>query len=488
MFSRTEKEYSQWSNILFFELNVCKNHFIITISMNSGKKQIYTFSFPLFRSITFKIPHYEERWKEGIMNKPFAELIRPKKISQVVGQAHIIGENKLINRILDTKKMINLIFFGPPGTGKTTVAEILAANSDLRYYKLNATYSKTQDIRNIAEELHTLSAYRGILIYIDEIQNFNKKQQQLLLEYIEKGEIILIASTTENPYHHIYKSLLSRCTVIEFFPLTDHDVEKGILNAIEMISSEGIRIDYKKDNIKKLVDFSGGDLRKALNTLGTMLQFYCKDKYLNIDEEVLINASNSKTILYDKNSDEHYDILSAFQKSIRGSDVDAALHYLARLLKSGDLLSACRRLLVIASEDIGMAYPQAISIVKNCVDSAFFLGLPEARLPLSQAVITLATAPKSNSSIIAIDRAMNDLETFSSYPVPIHLRDAHYQGAEQLHRGIEYKYPHDYKHSYVHQQYLPDSLKHVTYYKGKDNKMENAIADYLNKIKNSTIR
>ncbi|MDO4793910.1 MAG: replication-associated recombination protein A [Filifactor alocis] len=417
------------------------------------------------------------------MNIPFAELIRPKNISQVVGQQHIIGKDKLINRLVETKKMINLIFFGPPGTGKTTVAEILAGNSNLNYYKLNATYSKTQDIRDIASEINTLSGYKGILIYIDEIQNFNKKQQQLLLDYIEKGEIILIASTTENPYHSIYKSLLSRCTIIEFHSLDNSAVKRGIYNAIDNLEEQGFRIECEDENIGKLIDFSGGDLRKALNTLGTMLEFYSKDKHLKINEETLLNVCGTKTVLYDRNSDEHYDILSAFQKSIRGSDIDASLHYLARLLRSGDLISACRRLLVIASEDIGLAYPQAAAITKSCVDTAFFLGLPEARIPLAQAVIMLAGAPKSNSAIVGIDAALNDLDKVSHYPVPNHLKDAHYSGAKQLDRGLNYKYPHDYPNSYITQTYLPESLKDAKYYYGKDNKMENGIAEHFRKIK-----
>ena len=416
------------------------------------------------------------------MNTPFAEIVRPHSIEQVVGQSHIIGKNKLINRLIEQKQMINLIFYGPPGTGKTTVAEILAKNSDLSYYKLNATYSKTQDIRDIAENINTFSGINGILIYIDEIQNFNKKQQQLLLEYIEKGQIILIASTTENPYHQIYKSLLSRCTVIEFFSLDDRAIREGIHHALKNLQNNGYTIQYEDSVLNMLVVFSSGDLRKGLNTLGTMVQLYSENNELSITKELIETVATSKALLYDKNSDEHYDLLSALQKSIRGSDVNAALHYLARLLESGDIISPSRRLLVMASEDIGMAYPQAISIVKSCIDSAFYLGLPEARLPLAQATILLATSPKSNSGIVAIDSAISDLKTVSTYDIPLHLKDSHYVGAEHLNRGIGYLYPHDFENSYVKQQYLPDTLKDIVYYHPKNNKMENMIQEHFKKI------
>lgn len=421
--------------------------------------------------------------KGNSMNIPFAELIRPNSIEQVVGQQHIVGKGKLINRILSTGRMINLIFYGPPGTGKTTIASILAEKSGLTYYKLNATYSKTQDIRDIAAEINTISGINGILVYIDEIQNFNKKQQQLLLEYIEKGEIILIASTTENPYHQIYKSLLSRCTVVKFYSLKHSDIKQGIHNALEKLAQDGYRISCSEEEIDLLIQFSGGDLRKALNTLGIMIELYCENKIMDITPDLLKNVTTSKTILYDKNSDEHYDLLSAFQKSIRGSDVDAALHYLARLLKSGDIISPSRRLLVIASEDIGMAYPQAVSIVKSCIDNAFYLGLPEARIPLAQAVILLTTAPKSNSTITAIDRALQDLDNHSVYTVPDFLKDSHYQGTENLNRGVGYLYPHDYPNHYIKQNYLPETLKNSIYYEPNNNKMENAIVQHFKKIK-----
>lgn len=422
------------------------------------------------------------------MNIPFSEIIRPSNIDDVVGQSHIIGKGKLINRIIETGKATNLILYGPPGTGKTTVSSIIAKNSDMTKYKLNATYSNTQDIRNITDAMHGLDGINGVLVELDEIQNFNKKQQQLFLEHIERGKMVLIACTTDNPYHHVYGSLLSRCTVLKFFPLKDSDIKQGVLNALNKLEIAGYKIKIEDKEILSIVNFSGGDLRKALNILGTAVNLYSdKNKVLDINENLLSEVSGEKIIAYDLNGDEHYDLLSAFQKSIRGSDPDAALHYLARLLAAGDLISPCRRLSVIASEDVGLAYPQAASIVFSCIKSAEYLGLPEARLPLAEAVILLATSPKSNSVITAIDSAMQDLNNFSSYEIPDFLKDAHYSGAKKLNHGTSYKYPHDYPMSYVKQNYMPKTLKNRKYYTPKENKMENAIKNHMENLKKSDL-
>lgn len=403
------------------------------------------------------------------MEIPFYEKVKPKGIKDMVGQKHILGKNMIIPKLYDQNKITNMIFYGPPGTGKTTLANILMDNCELSVFKLNATYSKTQDIRDITENLQGLNENKTIVIFVDEIQNFNKKQQQLLLEYIEKGKVILIANTTENPYHHVYKSLLSRCIVVEFKNIESKDLKEGLKNILDKISY--MEVNYSEESLDIIVSVSNGDLRRALNILGMLVEFYSENGVLNINRENIMNVSNSKIIEYDRNSDAHYDLLSAFQKSIRGSDPDAAIHYLARLVYAEDIDSICRRLMVIACEDIGLAYPQAITIVKACVDSAYMIGFPEARIPLAQATILLAISPKSNSAYVALNLAMEDINKLNITEVPKYLRDS------------RYKYPHDYENSYVEQIYLPDIIKDKKYYTPKDNKFEKNAEAFYDKIK-----
>lgn len=415
------------------------------------------------------------------MEIPFYEKVKPKSVDDMIGQKHILAKNMMIPKLYERKKITNMIFYGPPGTGKTTLANILMDNTDLSSFRLNATYSKTQDIRDITATLEGLNENKTVIIFVDEIQNFNKKQQQLLLEYIEKGSVILIANTTENPYHHVYKSLLSRCLIIEFKSIEKEDLKEGLKKFIDKILD--LEVNYTDETIGMIVSASNGDLRKALNILGMLVEFYSENGILLINKENIMNVSNSKVIEYDRNADSHYDILSAFQKSIRGSDPDAAIHYLARLVYAEDLDSICRRLMVIACEDVGLAYPQAISIVKACVDSAYMLGFPEARIPLAQAVIMLAISPKSNSAYTALNSAMYDLEAFNITDIPNHIRDPHYLGANELERGESYKYPHDYENSYVEQNYMPDPIKGKIYYEFKQNKFEISAQAFLDKIK-----
>ncbi|AWZ48766.1 replication-associated recombination protein A [Hathewaya limosa] len=417
---------------------------------------------------------------------PLADKIRPKILKEVIGQEHILGENKILNRMAKSKNIRSMIFYGPPGVGKTTVANIIANTANKKFYKLNATTASVKDIQLIIGELNTIENINGIVLYIDEIQNFNKKQQQSILEFMENGKITLIASTTENPYHYVYKAILSRALVFEFKPLLEKDILIGIKVAINKIEQDiGKKfIKCEEDAMCHIAKVCGGDFRKALNILETAILYTSKDENgdIFIDLKVIEECSGMKSFDYDRDGDSHYDILSAFQKSIRGSDPDASVHYLARLIKSGDLVSICRRLLVIASEDIGLAYPNAITMVKTCVDSAMQLGFPEARIPLAQATLLLATSPKSNSAYMAISKAINDLETKNIGEIPNYLKDAHYEGAKALERGKTYKYPHDYKNNYIKQQYLPETLKNEKYYIPGENKMENAIKSYLNKI------
>lgn len=421
------------------------------------------------------------------MYKPLADKIRPIELEEVYGQKHILGENKILNRIVKSGAISNMIFYGPPGVGKTTVANIIARKANKKFYKLNATNASLKDIQNICDDLDTFMGREGVVLYLDEIQNFNKKQQQSLLEYIEDGRITLIASTTENPYHYVFKALLSRSTIFEFKPLTKEEVKEALLRAIAIQSKECIDIQYNitEEALEYFAAASNGDLRKALNGLEVAMNSTNPDSncIINIDEEVASESTQVKAFNFDRDGDEHYDLLSAFQKSIRGSDPDAAIHYLARLIKGGDLISICRRLQVIASEDIGLAYPQAATIVKALVDSARELGFPEARIPLAEATILLATSPKSNSAIIAIDAAMHDIENMEVGGIPMDIRDAHYSGAHNLNRGINYKYPHNYENHYIKQQYLPDNIKDKIYYKYGDNKMEKACKEYWDKVK-----
>ena len=344
-----------------------------------------------------------------------------------------------------------------------------------------------KDIQDITKELDTFLGINGVVLYLDEIQNFNKKQQQSLLEYIEDGRITLIASTTENPYFYIFKAILSRSTIFEFKPVGEEDIKKALDRAITLRSKEFNEISVKvtHEAIEYLAAYCNGDVRKALNGLEVALNSTKPNdnKEIVIDLEVVKDSTQSKVIAFDMDGDAHYDILSAFQKSIRGSDADAAIHYLARLIKGGDLISICRRLQVIAAEDIGLAYPQAALIVKSLVDSARELGFPEARIPLAEATILLATSPKSNSSYVAINRALEDLENMTIDDIPMHLKDAHYGGASKMGRGIEYKYPHAYENHYVKQQYLPDNIQNKVYYEYGDNKMEKTTKEYWNRVK-----
>ncbi len=420
-------------------------------------------------------------------DKPLADRIRPERLDDVAGQSHIIGKNKILNRILESKEIPNMIFFGPPGVGKTTVANIIAKATDKKFYKLNATNASVSDIKNIIGNLDTLLTPNGVLLYLDEIQNFNKKQQQSLLEYTENGKITLIASTTENPYFYVYNALLSRSAVFEFKLLETADIVKGLQRALDIIRKdhEGTEIECDNKVLEYIAECCTGDLRRAIN----VLQLAMVTTNLDPQGRIVITMDTAKECLqgkalnYDKMGDNHYDILSAFQKSLRGSDADASLHYLARLVKAGDLISICRRLLVIAAEDIGLAYPQAISIVKSCVDSALQLGFPEARIPLAEAVILLANSPKSNSAIVAIDSAMRDIESMDIGDIPPYLKDGHYSGAEKLGRALTYAYPHSFPNNYVKQQYLPDKIRDRKYYVPGKNKNEQISKEYWEKIK-----
>jgi len=416
--------------------------------------------------------------------RPLADRIRPTALPDVVGQSHILGANGLLQRIAGAGLLPNMIFYGPSGTGKTTVASILAKQTNRTLHKLNATTATTADIKEIIASLGTLMAPGGVLLYLDEIQYFNKKQQQSLLEFIENGSITLIASTTENPYFYVYNAILSRSTVFEFKPLSAEDLRRTLDRTLRLLGEEkGLPIRCPDEVAEYLSAVSGGDARRLIGAVEVLAGASAPR-----DGEIILALSDAETaasraaVRYDREGDAHYDILSAFQKSIRGSDPHAAVHYLARLLAAGDLASACRRLLVMASEDIGLAYPMAVVIVKACVDAAFQLGLPEAQMPLSQAAVLLATAPKSNSANAALGRAMADIQAGRSGDVPVHLKDSSYKGAKKLGRGLTYKYPHAYPNHYIPQQYLPDELKNAVYYEYADNKTEQAAKKYWEQL------
>ncbi|MBS7397246.1 MAG: replication-associated recombination protein A [Ruminiclostridium sp.] len=412
---------------------------------------------------------------------PLADRIRPSELDEVVGQRHILAKGKPLYNIISRGKIPNMIFYGPSGVGKTTVANIIAKKTSMSLFRLNGTQASTSDIKDIVGNIGTLAAAGGILLFLDEIQYLNKKQQQTLLEYIENGDITLIASTTENPYFYVYSAILSRCTVFEFKQITAEDILPAVHRAFTLMGEEMNTAFTVEDGVAEHIAYGcGGDVRKATNTV-ELCCLSSENNLVTMETAKLLTQKSSMN--YDRDGDKHYDILSGLQKSIRGSDENAALHYAARLLCAGDITSLCRRLLVIASEDIGLAYPMAVPIVKACVDSALQLGLPEARIPLGEAVILLATSPKSNSAYLAINSAMKDVEDGKTGDIPRHLQNKHYDGEGAEVKGQHYLYPHDYPNHYVEQQYLPDAIKDRIYYEFGDNKLEQQAKAYRDKLK-----
>lgn len=420
-----------------------------------------------------------------MMITPLADRLRPTAIDEVAGQRHILAEGKVLRRIISSGNIPNLIFYGPSGVGKTTVANIIAQSCGKKLYRLNATTASTSDIKEIINSIGSIESANGILLYLDEIQYFNKKQQQILLSYIENGDITLIASTTENPYFYVYNAILSRSTVFEFKTLSAEDIKTVILRGIKILSGENNKeIEISALSLSKMATAAAGDVRRALNMLELCALTCETGEKIVIGDDTVEEILASNAVRYDREGDEHYDIISAYQKSMRGSDPDAAIYYLGRLLAAGDLPSACRRLLVCANEDVGLAYPQIIPIVKAAVDTALQVGLPEARLSLANAVILVATSPKSNSAHNAIIAAMNDIEMGIGGDIPRQLQNKHFDGEDAAVKGQNYKYPHDYPRHYVNQQYLPDNIKNKKYYIYGDNKNEQKFKEYWDIIKN----
>ena len=421
------------------------------------------------------------------MSTPLADRLRPKTLDEIAGQRHLVGEGAALRNIIESGKIPNLIFYGPSGTGKTTVARIIANATDKRLHILNGTSASLGDVKDVIGELNTIAAPNGVLLYLDEIQYFNKKQQQSLLQYIESGDITLIASTTENPYFYIYTAVLSRSTVFEFKSVTPEDALPGVERALRFLAAESpVPLAFEEGLAPFIASACGGDMRKALNiceltVLGSPRAVGDAPRAVTLQAAREVTARTG--MHYDRSGDEYYDMLSAYQKSMRGSDPDAAIHYLARILEAGDLPSACRRLLVCANEDVGLAYPQIIPIVKAAVDTALQVGLPEARIPLANAVILVCTAPKSNSAYNAINRAMADVTAGLAGPVPRHLQNKHFDGEDAAVRGQHYLYPHEYPRHWVRQQYLPDALRDRVYYEPGENKTEQAAAAYWKEIR-----
>lgn len=419
------------------------------------------------------------------MTNPLADRIRPKSLDEVVGQRHLLDKGKALYNLISSGDIPNLIFYGPSGVGKTTVASIIANRTNRSLRRLNGTTASIQDIKDIVAEIDTFTAPNGILLYLDEIQYFNKKQQQTLLEHIENGKITLIASTTENPYFYIYPAILSRSTVFEFKAVSSEDIEPAVKRGFDILAEENsVRLEIDDEVIGRIASGCGGDVRKAINSVENC--FFASptvDGGKHITLQIAKELTQKSAVRYDKEGDEHYDIVSAYQKSMRGSDPDAALHYLARLLEAGDLPSACRRLAVCACEDVGLAYPQIIPIVKSAVDIAMMVGLPEARIPLADAVILVANAPKSNSGASAIDAALEDVRSGNYGRIPRQLQNKHFDGDDAEVKGQFYLYPHMYKNHWIPQQYLPDEIKDKHYYEYGPNKNEQAFKNYWDKVK-----
>lgn len=425
------------------------------------------------------------------MAAPLADRLRPKTIDEIVGQHHLLDEGKPLRRIIESGQIPNMVFYGPSGVGKTTLASIIAQRTDRSLFKLNGTTASTADIHAVVDRLDTLEAPNGILLYLDEIQYFNKKQQQTLLEFIENGSITLIASTTENPYFYVYGAILSRSTVFEFKPVEKEDVLGAVHRAFRFLSEEQHRKITAEEGAEEYIAVScGGDVRKAMNAseLCVLSGDIESDGSCRITLKAAQELTQRSALRYDHAGDEHYDILSAFQKSMRGSDPNAAVHYLARLLEAGDLPSACRRLMVCACEDVGLAYPQIIPIVKAAVDAALQVGLPEARIPLADAVVLVCLAPKSNSAYCAINDAVEDIRNGKTGPIPRQLQNKHYDGADNPKKGQFYQYPHDFPNHWTPQQYLPDILKDAVYYRNGENKTERAFAGYWETVKHSKVK
>lgn len=419
------------------------------------------------------------------MGSPLADRIRPAALDEVVGQKHLLAPGKALRRIIESGQVPNMVFYGPSGVGKTTVASIIAKNTDRHLVKLNGTTASTADIKDAVQSTNTFEGLNGVLLYLDEIQYFNKKQQQTLLECIENGSVTLIASTTENPYFYVYNAILSRSTVFEFKPVEREEIEKAVERAFRILSDEcGQPIELEEGVCRHISFACGGDVRKAMNA-AELCTLACSTDgpLLTVTLESARELTQKSALRYDRAGDEHYDIISAFQKSMRGSDPDAALHYLARLLEAGDLPSVCRRLMVTACEDVGLAWPQIIPIVKASVDAAMMVGLPEAALPLSDAVVLVSTAPKSNSAHTAYAAALADVKAGHTGAIPRHLQNKHYDSAEVARKGQFYQYPHDAPCHWLPQQYLPDALKNAKYYEYGDNKNEQSFKAYWDRIK-----
>ena len=404
-------------------------------------------------------------------NKQLADIIRPQSFDDIVGQDHLFGERGVIKKMLENGRITNMIFYGPPGTGKTTAASVIAANTDMMFHRLNATTASLSDVKDIISQTNNVFGASGILLYIDEIQYFNRKQQQSLLEYIEDGRVTLIASTTENPHFYIYNAIISRSSLFEFKPVRPEACIKVLKKAIDRLNMEsGLSKSVDDTILLSIAKACHGDVRHSI--VITENAYFVADKIITLDDVNSVSANISNY-----NDDTHFDLLSCLQKSIRGSDPNAAVFYTARLLSMGELISVCRRLQVIANEDIGLAYPQAAAIVRAQCESAKELGMPEAKIPLANAAILLATAPKSNSAYLAIASATADIEAGLGNEVPTHLQSPLFKG---------YKYPHDYANHYVQQQYLPNDIKDKKYYNFESNKTESAAKAYWESIKNKT--